>query len=58
MESQSIHVWVYDKNQNKRRQLTLTLPTTTRDRRKTLRATFANLFHHMRATIYSMQCYL
>jgi len=51
MESQSIHVWVYDKNQNKRRQLTLTL----QDRRKTLRATFAHLFHHMRATIYSMQ---
>jgi hypothetical protein len=51
MVNKSIHVWLYDRKKKKGHQISLTLPTTTRDRMKTRRATFANFIHQVDATI-------
>lgn len=45
MLNQSIYIWLYDRKRKRIQQITLTLPTTTRDRMKKKRATFANFIH-------------
>lgn len=51
MKSDIAPLWVYDRIQKKRRQVTLRIPTPTRDRRKTHLATFANFIHQKDANI-------
>jgi hypothetical protein len=54
MEQEEIHVWVYDRKKNKRHKISLAMPSTNRDKRKTLRATFANYIHQLDSTIASL----
>lgn len=54
MEQEEIHVWVYDRKKKKRHKISLAMPSTNRDKRKTLRATFANYIHQLDSTIASL----
>lgn len=45
LKDEPINIWVYDRVQKKRRQVTLRQTKEERDRRKTLTATFANFIH-------------
>lgn len=54
MVTKSVKVWVYDTKRKKRHQITLTIPTTQRNKTKSMRATFANRIHQLDATIASM----
>lgn len=51
MKSEIVKLWVYDRIQKKRHQVSLRIPTTYRDRRKTNAATFANFIHQKDANI-------
>ena len=51
MKSEIVNCWVYDRIQKKGRQVTLRIPTTYRDRRKTNAATFANFIHQKDANL-------
>ena len=46
-----VYIWIYDRLQKKRRRVTMRIPTTMRDRRKTMVATFANFIHQKDAYI-------
>lgn len=54
MVTKSIKVWVYDRKRGKRHQITLSVPTTQRNKTKSMRATFANRIHQLDATIACM----
>lgn len=47
----NVNIWIYDRIQKKRRQVTLRIPTEARDRRKTKISTFANFIHQKDANI-------
>lgn len=51
MAQEAISVWVYDKHKKKRSKVTLSIPSTERDRKKTKRASFANFIHQKDASI-------
>lgn len=51
MISKPVNIWVYDRIHKKRRQVTLRIPSTLRDRKKTTTATFANFIHQQDANI-------
>lgn len=51
MKSKTVNIWVYDRIQKKKRQVTLRIPSEDRDRRKTTTATFANFIHQQDANI-------
>jgi len=46
-----IHVALYDKKKKKRHKVTLSVPTTQRNKTKSMRATFANCIHQFYSTI-------
>ena len=46
-----IHVALYDKKKKKRHKVTLSVPTTQRNKTKSMRATFANCIHQFDSTI-------
>ncbi|KAK3027203.1 hypothetical protein RJ639_040374 [Escallonia herrerae] len=45
MKTKSVNLWVYDRLRKKKRQVTLRVTTSKRDRRKTMAATFVNFIH-------------
>jgi DNA-directed RNA polymerase len=47
----AIHVWLYDRKIKKRYQITLSVPTSQRNKTKSMRATFANRIHQFDSTI-------
>lgn len=51
MIMEPINIWVYDRNLKKRRQITMRVATSKRDRNKTISSTFANLIHQRDAYI-------
>ena len=51
MKSKAVNIWLYDRINKKRRQVTLRIPTLDRDRKKTTAATFANFIHQKDAYI-------
>ncbi|GKA18019.1 DNA polymerase-like protein, partial [Tanacetum coccineum] len=51
MKSKAVNIWVYDRFNKKRRQVTLRIPTHERDRKKTTAAIFANSIHQKDANI-------
>jgi DNA-directed RNA polymerase len=51
MKSKAVNIWVYDRIQKKKRQVTLRIPSEVRDRKKTSMATFANFIHQQDANI-------
>lgn len=51
MKSKPVNIWIYDRTNRKRRQVTLRIPTQERDRKKTIAATFANFIHQKDAFI-------
>jgi hypothetical protein len=46
MKSKQVNIWIYDRKNKKRRQVTLRIPLQERDRRKKASAIFANFIHH------------
>jgi DNA-directed RNA polymerase len=51
MKTESVIVWVFDRIKKKRRKISLSMPSTTRDRVKTQRSCFANFIHQKDASI-------
>nr|YP_010191832.1 hypothetical protein LK184_mgp09 [Helianthus occidentalis]YP_010191862.1 hypothetical protein LK292_mgp29 [Helianthus tuberosus]QZL38876.1 hypothetical protein [Helianthus occidentalis]QZL38906.1 hypothetical protein [Helianthus tuberosus] len=51
MKKDPINVWVYDRIHKKRRQVTLRVPSETREKRKTQVSTFVNFIHQKDAYI-------
>jgi DNA-directed RNA polymerase len=51
MMTEPVNVWVFDRKKMTRRKITLSMPTTNRDRNKTQRACFANFIHQKDASI-------
>ena len=51
MKSKATTIWIYDRIHKKRRQVTLRIPTSERDRRKTSAAIFANFIHQKDAIL-------
>jgi len=51
MKTESVNVFVFDRNKKKRKKISLSIPSTTRDRGKTQRACFANFIHQKDASI-------
>jgi len=51
MKSEVVNLWVYDRILKKRHQVTLRIPTTNRDRKKTYASSFANFIHQKDANI-------
>ncbi|KAK2995386.1 hypothetical protein RJ640_029018 [Escallonia rubra] len=45
MKTKPVNLWVYDRLRKKKRQVTLRVTTSKRDRRKTMAATFVNFIH-------------
>ena len=57
MRLKNVNIWVYDRIQKKKRQVTLRIPTEVRDRRKTHTSTFANFIHQKDANIAMFMIY-
>jgi DNA-directed RNA polymerase len=51
MKKEPVNIWVYDRVKKKRRQVTLRVPTQTRDRKKSQISTFVNFIHQKDAYI-------
>lgn len=51
MLKESVIVWVYDRTLRKRRKISISMPSTKRDRMKTSRACFANFIQQKDASI-------
>lgn len=51
MKSKPEKIWIYDRIHKKRRQVTLRIPTSDRDRKKTSSAIFANFIHQKDAFV-------